>query len=179
MKYYQADFLSEWLPITPKSIGLFISSVPLEILDNECGLFFGILNRYMKADGFICIDMPEGLNQQVITLYSAVEASGWTKYRHHYIKDAYVKGKDQIIQVYRKQRGVAGVNHPLSVDTERKMSHPCEFCPGLIKALIEMYSNEGDIVLDAFCGTGTVMKVAEKMGRHGVGVDLRPKENIQ
>lgn len=30
----------------------------------------------------------------------------------------------------------------------------------------------GGIVLDPFCGSGTTIAVAERLGRHGVGVDL-------
>jgi DNA modification methylase len=33
-------------------------------------------------------------------------------------------------------------------------------------------SRLGDVVLDPFCGSGTTVAVAERLGRHGVGVDL-------
>ena len=39
--------------------------------------------------------------------------------------------------------------------------------------LIRMFSVIGDTVLDPFCGRGTTMEVAEKLGRIGIGYDIR------
>jgi DNA modification methylase len=33
-------------------------------------------------------------------------------------------------------------------------------------------TREGEVVLDPFCGSGTTMRVAEELGRRGVGLDL-------
>ncbi len=42
----------------------------------------------------------------------------------------------------------------------------------LLERIIKASSNEGDLVADFFCGSGTTMAVAEKMGRRWIGVDL-------
>lgn len=42
----------------------------------------------------------------------------------------------------------------------------------LINLLISFCSNEGDIVADFFCGSGTTLAVAEKLGRRWIGSDL-------
>ncbi len=42
------------------------------------------------------------------------------------------------------------------------------FCERVIK----VHSNEGDLVADFFCGSGTTLAVAEKLGRRWIGVDL-------
>ncbi len=42
----------------------------------------------------------------------------------------------------------------------------------LLKRIIEMASNPGDIVADFFCGSGTTLAVAEKLGRRWIGCDL-------
>jgi len=42
----------------------------------------------------------------------------------------------------------------------------------LLKRIILMASNPGDIVADFFCGSGTTLAVAEKLGRRWVGSDL-------
>jgi adenine-specific DNA-methyltransferase len=42
----------------------------------------------------------------------------------------------------------------------------------LLARIIAASSNEGDLVLDCFCGSGTTLAVAEKLGRRWIGVDL-------
>lgn len=43
---------------------------------------------------------------------------------------------------------------------------------GLAQRFIRQYTNEGDWVIDPFCGVGTVGKAAGDLGRHFVGVDV-------
>jgi adenine-specific DNA-methyltransferase len=42
----------------------------------------------------------------------------------------------------------------------------------LIKRVLEIASNEGDLVLDSFLGSGTTAAVAHKMGRRWIGIEL-------
>jgi site-specific DNA-methyltransferase (adenine-specific) len=42
----------------------------------------------------------------------------------------------------------------------------------LLERIIEASSNEGDWVLDPFCGCGTAIDAAEKLNRHWVGIDV-------
>ena len=42
----------------------------------------------------------------------------------------------------------------------------------LIKTLLSHFTNEGDIVLDSFLGSGTTAAVAHKMGRRYIGIEL-------
>jgi adenine-specific DNA-methyltransferase len=42
----------------------------------------------------------------------------------------------------------------------------------LMKTIIEMFSNEGDYVLDSFLGSGTTAAVAHKMNRKWIGIEL-------
>jgi len=46
------------------------------------------------------------------------------------------------------------------------------FPDAIPERLIRMYSIIGDVVLDPFCGTGTTVRVAKKLQRAGVGVDI-------
>lgn len=43
---------------------------------------------------------------------------------------------------------------------------------GLVRMLISSFSNIGDKVLDPFVGNGTVMNIAEELGREGWGIDI-------
>jgi len=55
-------------------------------------------------------------------------------------------------------------NEKLNYDTQKPET--------LIKRIIEASSGEGDLVADFFCGSGTTLAVAEKLGRRWLGCDL-------
>lgn len=42
----------------------------------------------------------------------------------------------------------------------------------LIRRILEIFSNEGDLVLDSFLGSGTTAAVAHKMGRRFIGIEM-------
>jgi len=52
--------------------------------------------------------------------------------------------------------------------------YPARMIPQIAHKLIEKYSRRGDIVLDPFCGSGTVLLESMILGRHSIGVDLNP-----
>lgn len=52
-----------------------------------------------------------------------------------------------------------------------KMEHPCQFPVELAERCVLLYSNEGDVVLDPFAGSGTTLVAAEFHGRRGIGCD--------
>jgi DNA modification methylase len=66
-----------------------------------------------------------------------------------------------------------GVNS-LSVISFAKenVGYPTQKSEGLLKRIIEVSSDEGDLIADFFCGSGTACVVAEKLGRRWIGCDL-------
>jgi adenine-specific DNA-methyltransferase len=56
----------------------------------------------------------------------------------------------------------------------RITGYPTEKPPALLERIISASSNEGDLVLDCFVGSGTATAVAEKLGRKWVGIDKSP-----
>lgn len=54
--------------------------------------------------------------------------------------------------------------------TER-LDYPTQKPEKLLERIIKASSSEGDIVLDAFCGSGTTLAVAEKLNRRWIGID--------
>jgi len=56
----------------------------------------------------------------------------------------------------------------------QQIGHPAPFPEELPRRLIKLYSFYGDKVLDPFVGSGTTMKVAEELGREGIGYDVNP-----
>ena len=53
--------------------------------------------------------------------------------------------------------------------------HPCQLPIHLLERLILMSTDEGDVVLDPFMGTGTTAVAAARLGRKVIGIDLDPQ----
>ena len=55
---------------------------------------------------------------------------------------------------------------------EEKIGYPTQKPLALYERIIKASSNEGDVVLDPFCGCATTLIAAERLGRQWVGVDI-------
>ena len=53
-----------------------------------------------------------------------------------------------------------------------RLGYPTQKPEALLERIILSSSNEGDIVLDPFCGCGTAIAVAERLNRRWIGVDI-------
>lgn len=53
----------------------------------------------------------------------------------------------------------------------KDVGYPTAKPPKLLEKIITASSNDGDLVLDAFAGSGTTLTVAEKFGRRWIGID--------
>ncbi len=54
----------------------------------------------------------------------------------------------------------------------KRLNYPTQKPEALLERIIKASSNEGDLVADFFCGSGTTCAVAEKLGRKWIGSDL-------
>lgn len=52
--------------------------------------------------------------------------------------------------------------------------HPSRFVSQIPAALVGLLSEKGELVLDPFCGSGTTLVEAQRLGRRAVGIDLHP-----
>jgi site-specific DNA-methyltransferase (adenine-specific) len=60
-------------------------------------------------------------------------------------------------------------------ESARKVGHPAPFPVALPRRLIELYTYEGDLVLDPFMGSGSTAVAAVRTGRHYVGIETEPE----
>ena len=59
----------------------------------------------------------------------------------------------------------------LESENER-LGYPTQKPAGLLERIVGASSNEGDVVLDPFCGCGTAMAAAERLNRRWIGIDI-------
>ena len=62
-----------------------------------------------------------------------------------------------------------------NVRGKERTGHPTQKSLKLLTRIISSFSDEGDIILDPFAGSGTALVAAEKLNRHGIGIDINPK----
>ncbi|MFZ5835146.1 MAG: DNA methyltransferase [Pseudomonadota bacterium] len=61
---------------------------------------------------------------------------------------------------------------PISAQAKERLGYPTQKPLTLLERIIQSSSNEGDVVLDPFCGCGTAVHAAEKLGRRWIGIDI-------
>ncbi|MHB8106021.1 MAG: DNA methyltransferase [Candidatus Cryosericum sp.] len=61
---------------------------------------------------------------------------------------------------------------PISAQAAERMGYPTQKPQALLERIIQASSNEGDVVLDPFCGCGTAVAAAQKLNRQWVGIDI-------
>ena len=61
---------------------------------------------------------------------------------------------------------------PINSQARERLGYPTQKPEALLERIILASSNEGDVVLDPFCGCGTAVAVAERLGRRWAGIDI-------
>ena len=63
---------------------------------------------------------------------------------------------------------------PVQGQSEESLGYPTQKPLALLERILEISSNENDIVLDAFCGCGTALVAAQNLKRQWIGIDISP-----
>lgn len=64
---------------------------------------------------------------------------------------------------------------PIGAQARERIGYPTQKPLALLKRIITASSNEGDVVLDPFCGCATACVAADDLGRRWIGIDISPK----
>ena len=62
--------------------------------------------------------------------------------------------------------------YPINSQAQERLGYPTQKPLALLERIIQASSNEGDVVLDPFCGCGTAVVAAEKLKRPWIGIDV-------
>src|SRR4029079_4721064 len=60
--------------------------------------------------------------------------------------------------------------HPLHAGAQERLGYPTQKPLALLERIISASSNEGDVILDPFCGCGTAVHAAERLKRKWAGI---------
>jgi len=61
---------------------------------------------------------------------------------------------------------------PISSAAKERLGYPTQKPEALLERIIQASTNPGDTVLDAYCGCGTTVAVAQRLGRRWIGIDI-------
>jgi site-specific DNA-methyltransferase (adenine-specific) len=61
---------------------------------------------------------------------------------------------------------------PLGAQAAERLGYPTQKPLALLERIISASSNSGDMILDPFCGCGTAIAAAQKLGRKWIGIDI-------
>ena len=61
---------------------------------------------------------------------------------------------------------------PIGSHAQERLGYPTQKPESLLERIISASSNEGDVVLDPFCGCGTAVAAAERLNRRWIGIDI-------
>lgn len=61
---------------------------------------------------------------------------------------------------------------PVSSQGAEKLGYPTQKPIALLQRIVSASSNPGDLVMDAYCGCGTTLAAAQRLGRRWIGIDI-------
>ena len=61
---------------------------------------------------------------------------------------------------------------PVQSQAAERLGYPTQKPLALLERIIQASSNPGDMILDPFCGCGTTIAAAQKLGRRWIGIDI-------
>jgi len=61
---------------------------------------------------------------------------------------------------------------PINPQAKERLGYPTQKPEALLERIVQASSNEGDLVLDPFCGCGTAVVVAHRLNRRWIGIDI-------
>ncbi len=105
--------------------------------------------------------------------------AAWPIYQHYITADdgpalsdiwAYQPYTEQM--VFGTADGIDAEVRWLAPRDQERLGYPTQKPEALLERIIKASSNEGDVVLDPFCGCGTAVAVAERLKRRWIGIDL-------
>ena len=140
-----------------------------------------VILLYTKSGDFVKKELLDDSWTPSKTQIKRIE-KGWEYYKGKLIVYDEAKAKadghdlDKTPYMAGKTRGKrindVFVVNMISPTSKERTGYPTQKPLKLLERIIRASSNEGDVVLDPFCGSGTTLVAAEGLGRKYVGIDI-------
>jgi site-specific DNA-methyltransferase (adenine-specific) len=90
------------------------------------------------------------------------------------VKELIASGKYKVVYAKMEGKPISTVwNIPfINPVAKERLGYQTQKPESLLERIIQASTNKGDIVLDAYCGCGTSIAVAQKLKRHWIGIDI-------
>ena len=92
--------------------------------------------------------------------------------RLYYSKSGMVYAKNYLDEQKGRAAQNLWVDIPMSKSGAERLGYPTQKPLALLERILGSSSNPGDVVLDPFCGCGTTIHAAQKLGRQWIGIDV-------
>ncbi len=126
-----------------------------------------IILRYGKSEEVVWNQLYDDFTEQ-----TKKRVKGGKKIEH-YVGES---GKVLIRATNKVSPGVAMCDYwnipMIAGQAKERLGYPTQKPEALLKRIIKASSNEGDVVLDGFCGCGTAIAVAQQFNRQWIGIDI-------
>ena len=168
------------------------------VLKDDGQIWFNIKNRYDKGNiipPFWIMEYFKDMYLKNIIIWNFDWGGSTNKRfcsRYEYVffftkhKDNYTFNLDDVkipALNYRPDRYKSQLKNPTDVwkislvsgNSPERTEHPAQYPEELIERIIKVGTNEGDLVLDPFMGSGTTAVAAKKLNRKYVGYEIEPE----
>jgi len=175
-------WLGEMVRVTKDDGSIFVHHIPKYLIE-----YAAHLNPKAVFKNWIAWDAPAGPmgkglqpRHYGILYYGVTEKPKFYQLRHAHKYCIRCKriakdwgGKKDRIPLFGSLTGDCWTDiHRIKHGQHEKLHHPCILPVHLMERLILMSSDEGDIILDPFMGTGTTALAAKHLGRKYIGFEL-------
>ena len=155
---------------------------------SRLGNFFSFMNDtlffYSKTDNYIFENLAAKPSDRTMKSYER----GWDAPADALLVYDEEKAHAKIIEYEQKNKRIKYVNpkqinmgnvwtdiNIINSQAKERTGYPTQKPLALLERIIKASSNEGDIVLDPFCGCATTCVAAEQLNRQWVGIDISVK----
>jgi site-specific DNA-methyltransferase (adenine-specific) len=132
----------------------------------------GTANRFLAMHDILFFYTKQESGYVFNPLYTAYTEKSLKRKQNYHTR---IKGDDVYVTSIDK-KGVkendVWIIPVINSQSKERSGYPTQKPEALLERIIQASSKEGDVVLDAFCGCGTAIAVAQKLNRRWVGIDI-------